>query len=103
MKQIAKQDAYPEHSVVHDQGSCINARLPAIGAYRPRAVPGLHTRSAFIRTPFNSARSVYDVRRFHNSADIQSAPSTSRSNDTFSTSARKSSKFFSFAVNTVVK
>lgn len=103
MKQTAKQDAYPEHSVVHDQGSCINARLPAIGSCRPRAVPGLHTRSAFIRTQFNSARSVYDVRRFHNSVEIQSAPSTLLSNDTFSTSAKKFPRVFSFAVNTVMK
>ncbi|MGY3323896.1 hypothetical protein ACVWXD_002752 [Pseudomonas sp. TE3911] len=94
MKQTANQDAYPEHSVVYDQGNCINARLPAIGSCRPHAVPGLHTRSAFIRTQFNSARSVYDVRRFRNSVEIQSVPSTSLSNDTFSTSAKKVLAFF---------
>jgi len=76
MKDTAEQDAYPEHPVVHDQGSCINARLPAIGSCRPRAEPGSHTKSAFIRIQFNSARSVYDVRRFHNSVEIKSAPST---------------------------
>lgn len=89
MKQTANQDSYPEHSVVHDQGSCINARLPAIGSCRPRAVPSLHTWSAFIRTQFNSAHSVYDVHRFHNSVEKQSVPSTSLSNDTFSTSTKK--------------
>lgn len=59
MKQTAKQDAYPEHSVVHEQGSCINARLPAIGSCRPRTVPGLHTRSAFIRTLSSTAPALY--------------------------------------------
>jgi len=85
MKQITKQLACTKRAVYSEHVTRSNVSISVRGSDPSRAMPSSRLRQAFIRIPFSSNASLYDLGCLANTACARPGPLSPLSNNSFYT------------------